>query len=299
MPGLYGYVSATKWLAELELTTLEAFDGYWVPLGWAKEAPILTQSRIDTPKGSVAAGRVHDRGHRLGAGPRRQPGRGLHRRHLARRHAVAADLGRDLGPVGAAWDATAGQHVIRVRATDGTGTVQEATRAGRRPTARAATTAGPSPSADAGGPSGPGDPAGAANRYRVRAWPDVATSSIHPNGSSPARSASPATGRSSCRPATARRITSVALEKVQVAVLAERLGQLLAELDRRGVPGAHDAVEADLGDLDLDLGPLDEPLNEAFRAGSLTLGWDGDDGPHPGRGPCPVRGRRGDRPRRR
>lgn len=71
------------------------------------------------------------------------------------------------------------------------------------------------------------------------------------------------------------RITSVALEKVQVAVLAERLGQLLAELDRRGVPGAHDAVEADLGDMDLDLGPLDEPLVEAFRAGTLTLGWDG------------------------
>jgi uncharacterized repeat protein (TIGR03847 family) len=71
------------------------------------------------------------------------------------------------------------------------------------------------------------------------------------------------------------RITSVALEKVQVAVLAERLGQLLSELDRRGVPGAHDAVEADLGDLDLDLGPLDEPLIEAFRAGTLTLGWDG------------------------
>jgi len=49
VPGLYGYVSATKWLAEIELTTLEAFDAYWVPLGWAKEAPILTQSRIDVP----------------------------------------------------------------------------------------------------------------------------------------------------------------------------------------------------------------------------------------------------------
>src|SRR5204862_3128912 len=59
VPGLYGYVSATKWLAELELTTLESFDGYWVPLGWAKEAPILTQSRIDTPRGGdVKAGRI-------------------------------------------------------------------------------------------------------------------------------------------------------------------------------------------------------------------------------------------------
>src|SRR4029453_11761557 len=58
VPGLYGYVSATKWLTELELTTLEGFNGYWVPLGWAKEAPILTQSRIDTPRGGVAAGQV-------------------------------------------------------------------------------------------------------------------------------------------------------------------------------------------------------------------------------------------------
>ena len=58
VPGLYGYVSATKWLTELELTTLEAFDGYWVPLGWAKEAPILTQSRIDTPRGGVKSGTV-------------------------------------------------------------------------------------------------------------------------------------------------------------------------------------------------------------------------------------------------
>ena len=54
VPGLYGYVSATKWLAELELTTLEAFDAYWVPRGWAKEAPILTQSRIDVPRDGAA-----------------------------------------------------------------------------------------------------------------------------------------------------------------------------------------------------------------------------------------------------
>src|SRR5262245_990604 len=60
VPGLYGYVSATKWLAELELTTWEGFDGYWVPLGWSKEGPILTQSRIDVPRSgaSVPAGRV-------------------------------------------------------------------------------------------------------------------------------------------------------------------------------------------------------------------------------------------------
>lgn len=50
IPGLYGYVSATKWLGEIELTRLEDFDGYWIPRGWAKEAPIKTQSRIDVPR---------------------------------------------------------------------------------------------------------------------------------------------------------------------------------------------------------------------------------------------------------
>ena len=49
VPGLYGYVSATKWLEEIELTTWEAFDGYWVPRGWSKTGPIKTQSRIDRP----------------------------------------------------------------------------------------------------------------------------------------------------------------------------------------------------------------------------------------------------------
>lgn len=50
VPGLYGYVSATKWLTEVELTTWDSFDGYWIPRGWAKEGPIKTQSRIDVPE---------------------------------------------------------------------------------------------------------------------------------------------------------------------------------------------------------------------------------------------------------
>ena len=70
-----------------------------------------------------------------------------------------------------------------------------------------------------------------------------------------------------------RRVVSVALEKAQVAVLAERLGLLLTELDKRGVVGgggpAAEAIEPDER-------PLDEPLNEAFRATTLTLGWDVD-----------------------
>ena len=72
------------------------------------------------------------------------------------------------------------------------------------------------------------------------------------------------------------RVVSIVLEKVQVAVLAERLGALLDELDLRGIAAADDApvVPATTAGA-LDDEPLDEPLNEAFRAGSLTLGWDG------------------------
>jgi uncharacterized repeat protein (TIGR03847 family) len=75
------------------------------------------------------------------------------------------------------------------------------------------------------------------------------------------------------------RVVSVGLEKVQVAVLAERLGALLEELVRRGVPevGDEQLTEAVVAEDD-DEEPLDEPLNEAFRAGSLTLGWDGGAG---------------------
>jgi uncharacterized repeat protein (TIGR03847 family) len=69
-----------------------------------------------------------------------------------------------------------------------------------------------------------------------------------------------------------RRVTSVALEKVQVAVLAERLGELLGELERRGIEAATPAEPPAASE---DIEPLDEPLVEAFRAGSLTLGWDG------------------------
>ena len=72
------------------------------------------------------------------------------------------------------------------------------------------------------------------------------------------------------------RVVSVALEKVQVTVLAERLGDLLDELDRRGIADAALPEDVTMETLAAkDAAPLDEPLNEAFRAGSLTLGWDG------------------------
>ena len=68
------------------------------------------------------------------------------------------------------------------------------------------------------------------------------------------------------------RITSVALEKVQVAVLAQRLTELLDELERRDIAGA-DADQP----LDSALPVLDEPINEAFRVGTLSMGWDTQD----------------------
>ena len=66
----------------------------------------------------------------------------------------------------------------------------------------------------------------------------------------------------------ASQVVSVILEKVQVAVLAERLGVLLDELEARGITEAAEAI--------VDNQPLEEPLEEAFRATTLTLGWDGD-----------------------
>ena len=128
IPGLYGYVSATKWLAELELTTWESYDAYWIPLGWAKKGPILTQSRIDTPRrSSISAGRVPV------AGIAWAPDRGISKVEVGidgtwHEATISAPISKAtwvqwLYP----WDATAGQHEISVRATDGTGTLQEET----------------------------------------------------------------------------------------------------------------------------------------------------------------------------
>jgi DMSO/TMAO reductase YedYZ molybdopterin-dependent catalytic subunit len=60
IPGLYGYVSATKWVTGLEVTTWRARRAYWLERGWAEQAPIKTESRIDTPAGFavIAAGPV-------------------------------------------------------------------------------------------------------------------------------------------------------------------------------------------------------------------------------------------------
>lgn len=60
VPGLYGFVSATKWVVDMELTTFDARESYWRKRNWAVKAPIKTQSRIDVPRGfaTVPAGQV-------------------------------------------------------------------------------------------------------------------------------------------------------------------------------------------------------------------------------------------------
>ncbi|MGY2067843.1 molybdopterin-dependent oxidoreductase [Blastococcus sp. SYSU DS0619] len=124
VPGLYGYVSATKWLSAIELTDWDV-DGYWIPRGWAKDGPVKTQARIDVPAGRVTAGR------RPIAGVAWAPTRGIER----------VEVRIDDGPWQEAqladpydvdvwrqwfleWDATPGTHVITARATDGLGEVQ-------------------------------------------------------------------------------------------------------------------------------------------------------------------------------
>lgn len=59
VPGLFGYVSATKWVTEIALTRWEDFDAYWIPRGWSKLGPVKTMARIDTPRsGSKKSGDI-------------------------------------------------------------------------------------------------------------------------------------------------------------------------------------------------------------------------------------------------
>ncbi|MFE5596798.1 molybdopterin-dependent oxidoreductase [Streptomyces sp. NPDC056549] len=127
VPGLYGYVSACKWIESIELTTFDAYDAYWVPRGWAAQAPVKTQSRIDTPRplARPAAGTV------MVAGVAWAQHRGIRRVEVriddgpwqdARLAAEdSADTWRQwVHP----WAATPGRHTLTVRATDGTGATQ-------------------------------------------------------------------------------------------------------------------------------------------------------------------------------
>ncbi|WP_084469272.1 molybdopterin-dependent oxidoreductase [Nocardiopsis trehalosi] len=129
VPGLYGYVSACKWLVDLELTTFADVDAYWVPRGWSARGPVKTQSRIDVPRdgAEVAAGRVTVAGvawaqHvgvdgvevRVDDGPWR-PAR-----------LAAEDTADTWRQWVLDWDAEPGTHRLAVRATDRGGAVQTA-----------------------------------------------------------------------------------------------------------------------------------------------------------------------------
>lgn len=127
--GLYGYVSATKWISEIELTTWDGFDAYWVPRGWAKEAPIKTQSRIDTPaEDSQIAPGSH-----VVAGVAWAPTRGISMVEVQLGEGqpwVEADLSEPLSENAwvqwkTDWDVEEeGRHILRCRATDGDGNLQ-------------------------------------------------------------------------------------------------------------------------------------------------------------------------------
>ncbi|MEV4717998.1 molybdopterin-dependent oxidoreductase [Micromonospora noduli] len=127
VPGLYGYVSACKWVTELELTRFADFDAYWVPRGWSAQGPIKTQSRIDTPRGR----------NRLTTGPVTVAGVAWAQHRGISRVEVRVDDGpwqeAALAPTVSVdtwvqwswrWDATPGEHRLQVRATDATGETQ-------------------------------------------------------------------------------------------------------------------------------------------------------------------------------
>jgi DMSO/TMAO reductase YedYZ molybdopterin-dependent catalytic subunit len=132
VPGLYGYVSATKWLVDIELTTSDAYDPYWVQRGWAERAPIKTMSRIDTPSPflDLVPGEIPI------AGVAWAQHVGIERVEASidgAPWATAELAGEDTFDTWRQWvyhwNATAGDHRIRVRATDRTGATQTADRA--------------------------------------------------------------------------------------------------------------------------------------------------------------------------
>ncbi|GAA4478391.1 molybdopterin-dependent oxidoreductase [Rhodococcus olei] len=127
VPGLYGFVSATKWVVDWELTRFDRAQAYWTRRGWAAQAPIKTASRIDVPAAfaSVPAGRLVVAGtawaqHRgIAAVEVRVDEGAWHAATLAPSYSV--DTWRQWTWE---WDASAGTHALQVRATDLDGSVQ-------------------------------------------------------------------------------------------------------------------------------------------------------------------------------
>ncbi|MCJ0906567.1 molybdopterin-dependent oxidoreductase [Rhodococcus sp. ARC_M6] len=127
VPGLYGFVSATKWVTEWELTRFDQVDAYWTQRGWGAQAPIKTASRIEVPAplSPVKAGQV------LVAGTAWAQHRGIEKVEvrvdngawqpatLAQEYSI--DTWRQWSWM---WDAAPGLHTVQVRATDLDGNVQ-------------------------------------------------------------------------------------------------------------------------------------------------------------------------------
>ena len=136
VPGLYGYVSACKWVTDINVTKFADAQGYWVPRGWSQQAPIKTESRIDVPNGSgaVSAGRTQVAGvawaqHKGIDAVEVRVDRGAW--HQAR---LAAVPGIDTWRQWVwDWDAAPGSHLIEARATDATGYTQTAVQAPPEP----------------------------------------------------------------------------------------------------------------------------------------------------------------------
>ncbi|MDO4040955.1 molybdopterin-dependent oxidoreductase [Clavibacter michiganensis] len=127
VPGLYGYVSATKWVTELKVTTFAEDVAYWSTRGWTERGPIKTGSRIDTPRSGARV----DAGRTAIAGMAWAQHTGIEKVEVRVDEGdwVEATLGDGVGADtwrqwSYAWDAASGSHSVEVRATDTTGATQ-------------------------------------------------------------------------------------------------------------------------------------------------------------------------------
>lgn len=125
VPGLYGYVSATKWVTELEVTRFADARAYWSDRGWSERGPVKISSRIDVPRGTAPAGPG------VIAGVAWHPHTGIARVEVQvddgpwREATLAAAIGVDTWVQWRLdWDAEPGSHVLRVRATSLDGETQ-------------------------------------------------------------------------------------------------------------------------------------------------------------------------------
>ena len=126
IPGLYGFISATKWVTRISATTYAQDPAYWTVRGWATDAPVLTGSRIDLPQGSVTVGQTA-----IGGVAWAMDGDGISRVEVSIddgpwRDAQLADqpTPRTWRQWWLEWEATPGRHTIAVRATNGLGETQ-------------------------------------------------------------------------------------------------------------------------------------------------------------------------------